>query len=226
MEKRLAKIIQFEERWLFLWIILWSIFLFIRKETMTNPQGYLLTSAYFLFSSVLIILIFKDYLKFVIPKKRSITPFIALLLSIALSFVIYYHLTINFQIPEEISFLMESTIKDHFSLQGNFIIHTFFEVLFQQTLIILLTGFFTIKMKLSMKKTLIYFLLVFGTLHLIGLSVSGVYGSIFLIASIFASLIFPYIIARIEYGFVYSYIIHFLFHTLIGPILWIYFILF
>jgi len=212
--------------WLFIWIILWAIYLFIESETKTNPQGHLLTSAYFLLSSALIIFIFKDYLKFVIPKKMSIVPFLAVLLSIAFSFVIYYHLTINFQMPQELSFLTESTIKDHFSLQGNFIINTFFEILFQQTLIILLTGFFTIRMKLSMKKTLFYFLIVFGTLHLIGLSVSGIYGSIFLIASIFASLIFPYLISRIEYGFVYSYIIHFLFHTLIGPLLWIYFILF
>jgi hypothetical protein len=212
--------------WIFLWIILWSIYLFIESETQTNPKSHLLISAYFLFSSVLVIIVFKDYLKFVIPKKMSFAPFAAFLMSIAFSLILYYALNTYFQMPQELISIMSTSIKDHFALQGSFLVSKFLEVLFQQTLIILLTGFFTIRMRLSMKKTLFYFLIVFGTLHLLGLFVSGIFGGVFLIGSIFAAMIFPYLISRVEYGFVYSYIIHYLFHVLIGPFAWLWFIVF
>ena len=96
-----------------------------------------------------------------------------------------------------------------------------FEVLFQQIVIVVLTLLLA-ETGLSVTEVVFAFLGIFGMLHLPMLLVLGrgpglSYG----LASVTLAAAFPVLILRVQSGFLYSYVAHWFFYTVIALFAWV-----
>ncbi len=97
-----------------------------------------------------------------------------------------------------------------------------FDILFQQTMVVILT-LLLLKNKFSILEIIFLFAFIFGSIHLGQYVYSGkFFGTYYLIFSMVSAIIFPILILKVNYGFVYTYSIHWLFYTLSGVFFWIY----
>jgi hypothetical protein len=97
------------------------------------------------------------------------------------------------------------------------------EVFFQQIYIVLLTltifdaGF-------GLGEATLVFALIFGVLHIpLIKSVGKFFGGYYSVFAVLSGVIFPILIIKVEYGFVYTFIIHLFFYILSALGLWAYF---
>jgi len=88
------------------------------------------------------------------------------------------------------------------------------EILVQQVLITALVLSLDFRFD-SLTKVVTAYVLTFGGAHVIMFALSGAptpYAAIMTTGAVLSSLVFPYLILRVKGGFVYSYIIHFMFY--------------
>ncbi len=95
------------------------------------------------------------------------------------------------------------------------------EILLQQILILILIQALVDGLK-SFKKVVIAYAVLFVSIHIAYVFVSGMptpYGVIITIGALLSSFVFPFLILRARAGFVYSYTIHLLFYILVATLL-------
>ena len=97
-----------------------------------------------------------------------------------------------------------------------------FEILFQQIMILILVLLLS-KETFSMTETIFYFVLLFGIVHLLGINIAGkIFGTYFLVMSLIGAIIFPILILNVNYGFMYSFIVHVSFYSISSVLFWLY----
>jgi hypothetical protein len=98
-----------------------------------------------------------------------------------------------------------------------------FELLFQQIMIVVLILSIH-RMTTTMIHVIVIYGVIFSLAHLpiypfIGTNEKA-FRVFYLVASITSAILFPLLILKVDYGFVYSYAIHLSFYTLAALILW------
>ena len=215
-KERGIKLVRYLVVWLILWILSWVGFLYIRDFGIGYVNGFWISALYFFIASAIIIFFFKkDFHPLV--KNFEYLPIFILLCSIILSFLIYDTTNIYFQKPIDV--IGNYDFTEFIGLESSYLVPKLMNILFQQTLMVLLVSFF-IKLKIPTKEMIVSIVLVFSIAHAWLFVTEGFFPGVFYFtASIAAAITFPLLIRKVNYGFVYSYTIHYLFYVLSGFIL-------
>jgi predicted membrane protein len=120
-----------------------------------------------------------------------------------------------------IRFLEKYSHISYLRLDYRYLISKSFEIFFQQILIVSLV--FMLKNNgFDLFWTTIVFAFLFGFGHIPMIRLEKSFFGIFVfIAAIISSFLFPFLILSFQYGFIYTYIAHWLFYTNSGVLYWI-----
>jgi hypothetical protein len=200
--------------WLVIWFLVWLTYYFLSNRKMSYVEKYRLTAIFFLLASALILLVFHRDLYFLIKSNFQIIPFLSLILLFVFNSLAYKYVGSFFPNYKK-AFELDGTL--YFAkFDKKYLLSKSFEILYQQIMISLLSiwlvgsGFYFLT-------TVFIFALVFGLGHvpLFFYSKKSV-GLFFLFASIISSFVFPFLILKVEWGIVYSYIFHWIFYIIAG----------
>ena len=202
--------------WIVFWFGVWGIYLYLWNNNFRTSdiiidnfavRNFKLVSLFFFVVSLILIFLFRDiFLE--ITRKYTFIPFIVLILALAAD-VFAYKYKKKIKLNKKINF-------PFFKGDYRYLVSKFFQILFQQVLIIVL-----IFSLLTFKFAYLVFMLIFTVSHLPLFPLFGKkLGAIFLISSAFGALIFPFLILKFNYGFVYSFAAHSLFYTLLAEMFW------
>lgn len=187
------------------------------KMDINMINNHIYSSVYFLFWSIVLFLVFEPWLTGLVDD-FNIAPIIILVLLFLGSGFTYYLLKHKLKPPKK---LMKRYPKEKFlTLSYRYLFSKSFDILFQQMAVITAVIMLA-KAGVDFTTLTIGFALVFGFLHARIVQKEGNIGWIYVIASTFAGLIFPFIILNIDYGFVYTYILHWMYYLLLGVYFWI-----
>mgnify|MGYP000350859647 CR=1 FL=1 len=136
-----------------------------------------------------------------------------------LIFMIY--LFSNKFLKKPINFIKKYSDITFLTLDYRFLVSKSFDILFQQILIISLVMMLN-QEGLSTLAISLIFAVMFGFGHVPILKIhKGLFGYFYLVASLISSFLFPYLIINYTYGFIYTYIAHWMFYTNSGIFFWI-----
>ena len=206
--------------WLLLWLASWGLYGFMMRRKIDYVKRFPITCAYFLTLSILITILFRGTLAQVVTD-FGFTPFIALALAYVLAIAIYNLSHRYLKKPERL--IGENPHELFLTLDYRYLTSKSFELLFQQVMIVLLI--LTIhRTTTTMINVMVIFGVIFAVAHvpiyrLIGTS-SRVFKLVYFAASLMSAIVFPLLILRVSYGFVYGYIIHSSFYTLCALFFW------
>jgi len=200
--------------WLILWFSVWLIFYLLTDKKMNYVEKYRQTAGFFFLVLILIILIFHNDLYFLIKPKFQIFPFACLFLLFVFNFIAYRYVGLFFPNYKK-AFELDSTLYfakfDH-----KYLFSKSFEILYQQVMISLLSVWLA-NSGLSFLAIVFIFSVIFGWGHIPLFFYSAKSVSIFfLIAAIISAFVFPFLILKVEWGIIYSYIFHWIFYILAG----------
>jgi hypothetical protein len=185
----------------------------MHKKNIDFVDKFAITSAYFLVISLLIIFLFK---KLFLPllEEFTIVPFIVLVCVYILNIFLYRYARRN------LDFDKKQQEKYHrlffLSMRYKYMFSKSFEIFFQQTMVVLLT-LLLMKAGLSIYFVISFFVLIFtvGHIPIVKLKI-GKFSAFYIGASFLAGIAFPLLIIFLNYGFVYSYALHWLFYGVTG----------
>jgi len=207
--------------WFFMWLLFWGGYYFVlAKREINYIQNYIITSGYFLLASCIIVFIFQDYF---IPIVRdfSLLPFTVLGAVFLLHIGIYYFFSKYFNVPKNI--IKRYPEVQLLTMDYRYIVSRSFNILFQQTLIVLLAWILVVG-GLDTNGIVLMFVILFIFAHVPLIDIIGMrVGSYFILACILAAWVFPLLVVRVNYGFVYSFALHQLFYIISSTSFWIYF---
>ena len=204
--------------WAVLWLASWAIFFGFVYKRVDYIKHFAWTASYFLVTAVITIVIFKEHILEVV-QNFVLIPIVVLIVIIVTHIWLYSYLLKNFKKPAE---YFEKYPKRTF-LQIDFrrMISKSMDLFAQQIFIVLLALFLK-DAGLTLGQIIIAFALIFGAVHApLIIFERGWPLWFFTIFSILSAVIFPILILRVNYGFVYSYIVHWTFYTLMAIVFWI-----
>lgn len=204
----------------------WGLWLRTRDKV-NYIQKFHITTIYFLFISLVIVIFFRSYYASLLTR-FSPMPYVVLLGSFLLSVVIYYLFNTFFQKPIKI-FEKFPNFTQAIQMDYRYLVAKNAEILFQEVMIVLLILFLK-DAGISPFYIILLFFIIFGLLHLIWFllllrikKVPKTFGIYFLVVSLVGSFLFPQIILRIPYGFVYNFALHSFFYTIFGAFFLLYY---
>ena len=178
----------------------------------------LFTVAYFLFVSFSMLIVFR-YRIYPFVENFAVTPFIFLVLLFIFNFFVYFFARRFLKKPEE--FIAKSPNEFSARMDYNYLISKPFDILTQQIFMVIFLSIL-VSLGFNLAEIILISVLIFALMHVPLLaSVGRFWGIFYTVAGIFSALIFPILILKVHYGFVYSYIIHWLFYTLSALFFWI-----
>ncbi len=202
--------------WLFLWFGFWGGYYLLNFFGFSYTKGFIITSAYYLLVSIIVILVFRKHF-YIVFKEFSAIPFVFLGGIILASFATYWFA--NLYLGSIINSIAGISIGELESISYSYLITKIFEILVQQTFIVLLISFY-IEAKMSLKKLVLTFILFFGGIHLVVFYTEGILiGGYYFFSSLIAGILFPIIIKKYNCGFIYTFSIHYGFYVLSGLII-------
>jgi len=206
--------------WILTWLILWFLIFFLRVKGFDYTSHPIIISAAFLIASLIILLLFFCHYA-IFKTKFNWVPFAILFGSICFAFGGFYLISNIFAAPQ--TNLDISKFDSFFDVSYAYLFVKLFDILFQQMLIVLLAAFL-IENKASVSKSILFFVVLFLVVHLpILFTWNSLVGLYYLSAAVAAGIIFPLLIEKLKYGFIYSFIVHYLFYVLSGFCVWIIF---
>jgi len=203
--------------WFFLWFLIWGGAYGLEKIGIDYFKRYYFVSAYFLAVSIGLMFIFYNDLFPLVNFSLAIIPFILIPVTFIINVLAY---AVIRRLPRPIKFLDKYSKVAFIKHDYRFLASKSFEILYQQILIALL-AIWLYDLGLPLYQIVILFAIIFGLGHVYLLIDQGkFFGLFFTIASILSSVVFPVLILKVEYGFVYSYVIHWLFYIISGIYFW------
>lgn len=195
-----------------MWSLAWGIFFFLlRSRGIDYGRHALWTAGYFLSVAIITSAVFWRYI-LKAAQGFTPTPFVILAIFMAVQFILYVLIPKYF--PEPKGYFEKYPNREYLKMDRWRLVSKSMDLLAQQVFIVLLVTFLY-ESGLSFYQILIAFGILFGFLH-IPLIVSErsawpawVFGGIVVVFSI----IFPTLILKVHYGFVYNYMIHWAFYT-------------
>lgn len=205
--------------WILLWIITFGTFYFMTKRGVTFNKRYGLLILFFLFFSFLAIYSFKDILAS-LKSSFTLAPFLIFVFIYVITIVLYHFSHKSLQRP---ALLIERYPHQHIiKMDYSYLVSMPFHVLFQQIMVLIMVLWLS-KQNYSLFEIIFYFMLIFGLLHVFAMIPNGrIFGTYYLIASLIGAFIFPILILKVNYGFVYSYIVHFSFYSISSVLFWLF----
>lgn len=194
-------------------------FRFLReKKGLNYIDNFFIVGLYFSFWSMTLVFAFQEKFSALVAGFTTI-PFIFLLLLFVFNALVYSLLPKFFKRPRNV---IKSHPKELFLyLDYRYIFSKSFDILFQQVAIILIILFLR-DMGLGLAGIIPIFALIFGFLHLpLVKTKKKFFGYYYTFSAILSAIFLPLIILQIHYGFVWTYIIHWLFYSLSSIIFWI-----
>ena len=205
--------------WVLLWITTYGLLYFITKTGITYNKRYGRLILFFLFFTFLTSLYFGDILLGV-DGKLTLTPILILILVYILTIFVY---SISHKYLQPPTRLIEKYPHQYFiKMDYRYIISKSFDILFQQVMIVIMVMWLS-QQNHSLSEIILYFVLLFGLVHVFALFPAGkIFGTYYLIASLIGAVIFPMLILKVNYGFVYSFVIHVSFYSISSVFFWLY----
>lgn len=202
--------------WIAIWILGWIGFLVLNKKGIDYIKKYYLTSLYFLFMSLLPVIIFwEDFSSY--NFQWEFLPILLIASTFILNILMYNYIRKNYKKPEKL--IKQNPLNFFLRLENKYLVSKSFNILFQQVMILILV--ILLKQSLSLDKIIISFAIFFGLGHLFLSFFMGKFFSIFFtIFAVLSAIIFPIIILYVPSGFIYTYIIHWIFYISIGLFFW------
>lgn len=205
--------------WVSLWFITFGLLSVLTKKGITYTQRYGWLIIFFLGCTSLAFFYFWKTVSKVMVKFMA-TPFIILLFVSILAIMVYYFSHKHLRRPTK---LIEKYPHQFFiKMDYRYLLSKSFDILFQQVMIVILVLWLA-QRGFSLSEITPWFVVLFGGIHLLALPLAGkIFGTFYLIASLFGAILFPMLILTVQYGFVYSYVVHFLFYTVSAVFFWLF----
>jgi len=204
--------------WIFLWILFWGIFKLFLLKHIDYIKRYMLTALYFLGVTIIVAFIFKNDLSEIISK-FSATPFIVLGIVIIFHIFLYHYFPKYIKEPKE--YLEKFPERQYLLLSFKRLFSKSLDILAQQIFIVLLAIFLQ-GAGLNLIQTILIFSAFFGIAHVPLIFIENSWPSwYFTFSAMLSAVLFPVLIIEIPYGFIYSYIVHWLFYTITAVGFWI-----
>ena len=205
--------------WALLWVITFGTFYFMTKRGVTFNKRYGLLILFFLFFSFLAVLYFKDILVN-LKGKFTLVPLLIFVFIYITTIVLYRFSHQRLQRPT--SFIERYPHQHIIKMDYSYLVSMPFHVLFQQIMVWIMVLWLS-KQNYSLFEIIAYSMLIFGLLHVFAIIPNGkTFGTYYLIASLIGAFIFPILILKVNYGFVYSYIVHFSFYSISSVLFWLF----
>lgn len=200
------------------WLGGWGLAFWLLKRGITYVDHYLILSAMFLAISALLVAVFwRRYAP--LTSHVAVLPFLVLLLAIVVTVALYTVCPRYFNRPDAL--IAKHPEEFYLRMDYRYLVSKSFELLFQQLIIVALTLLLAAA-GLTMTGVALAFLGLFGVLHLPMLRIVGKgIGKYYALAAATFAVVFPVLILRVHYGFVYSYAVHWFAYTLAALIAWI-----
>jgi hypothetical protein len=201
----------------FFWFLGWAgLILFLNKRN-DYIKNYKLVSLYFIIISFLALYYFRDI---IYPIYKQINIFILIFLFVLILPNLNFYDFIKKRFKKPLQFFEKYSKLPFLHLDKRYLVSKSLEILYQQILIVILV-FILKDLSINIFMITFVFAVLFGFGHLAALVLyKSFFGKLVFIASIFASLIFPYLILNFRYGFVGTYLLHLYFYTSSGILFW------
>lgn len=200
------------------WLAGWGVAFWLVKRGINYLDNYRLTSAVFLSFSALLVALFRRRIETLMGNPTAL-PFVVLLLAAATAIGLYALCPRYLRRPDGV--IARHPEEFYLHLDPRYLVSKSFEVLFQQLVIVVLTLLLA-STGLSLMSIVLAFLLLFGVLHLPMLLIVGRgLGTVYALAAGTFAVVFPLLILRVHYGFVYSYAAHWFAYMLAGAAAWV-----
>jgi len=194
-------------------------FIFLHRSGVNYIDHFLWTASYFLFIAIITSLLFWSYIVTALHGFTA-TPFIVLWIFMLAQVILYIHLPRYLREPKE--YFEKYPDRYYLKIDWKRLISKSMDIVAQQVFIVLLVTFLK-DAGLSLPEIIFSFTFLFALLHIPliasewGAWPSWLFGGIVIVFSI----IFPILILKVQYGFIYNIIIHWLFYTVTAVIFWI-----
>ena len=206
--------------WLLLWVAGWGVDGLRLRRGINYVTRFPVTSLYFLTLTLVIAFLLRATLTR-LTAQFTPTPFIVLALVYLVTIAIYRVGRTRLTRPDQL--IARNPYELFLTLDYRYLFSKSFELLFQQIMIVLLI--LTIH---DLTPVMIHVIVIYGVIFpLAHLPIYPFIGTnekafrvFYLIASVTSAILFPLLIMRVDYGFVYTFAIHLSFYTLAGLILW------
>lgn len=198
--------------WTILWVTSWGIFfLLVYKKNLDYIKYFIWTATYFLSIAIITSLVFRDYITRVLQNFTT-TPLVILGIVVLIHIILYIYLPRYFKEPK--NYFEKYPKRQYLKINPRRLVSKSMDILSQQVFVILLVMFLQ-DADLTLNQIIIAFVVIFGLVHMpLILTERGAWPSwYFIVSSILSAIIFPTLILKIQYGFVYSYIFHWTFYT-------------
>lgn len=210
---------------LILWICVWAgAFYILIPQGVNYLERSWIFALYFLGAAAIGYLLFQSEIQTVLTMDAlPIFPF-ALLAAVVIIIVGTYRTTKkHIPKPAEAEFIPNGPNPYFLTLDNRYIVSKSCEILFQQFVIAVLV-ILLLRSGLSLWQTMATFAVLFGVVHLPLLRTGNrFWGWYFTLFAIGSSVVFPPLISKVPYGFVYTYIIHWMFYTVSGVFFWVWY---
>lgn len=195
-------------------VLSWLVFGYVSKHELNYIKNYIKVSLVFFFGTCVLFFLYLSYLKqFFI--EFSLTPFLILFIFYLLAFLIYCfmknHLNKHVIQQNELRRIYSTSMSNYYLISKSF------NILFQQMAVICVVallkdlGFTTVTIML-----LFGFAFAFTHIYFYKTKKASMIAKIFIPASFIGGLVFPLIITIIQYGIIYTFIVHWLFYIFLG----------
>ncbi len=205
--------------WIIFWLLGWGIFFLLWKKYLHYILHPFLVALHFLLFTILSIILFKKEL---IPLVDGFTivPFALLFLVIMITIGVYFLSHSYLTRPTK---LIEKYPREFFlAMDYRYMFSKSFEILFQQVMVVILVLLLW-EEGLNIVSICALFATVFGIVHIPLIRTEGwFFGCFFTVSSALSGILFPPLILKVHYGFVYTYTIHWVYYTVSGVFFWIY----
>ena len=205
--------------WILFWVVTFSLIDFLRKKGISHSEKWVWVAAVFLVFTFLAITYFRNVLP-VVDISSLKAPLLTIVIVFLLTFLMYY-LCRRF-LKKPVKLIKNNPASYFIKMDYRYLLCKPFDLLFQQVLILVGVLWLT-QRGLSLWGVIAYFIFLFGLLHFIWIKRAGkLFGRYFFISSLVGAIIFPILILKVEGGFIYSYLAHFLFYTLSALFFWVF----
>ena len=208
--------------WAAVWSISWGIFFFLLyKKGLDYIKHFHWTAAYFVCVAIVTFFIFRAHVARIL-QNFSATPLIVLGVVIFIHIILYTYLPKYLKEPKD--YFEKYPKRQYLKIDRRRLLSKSMDILAQQVLVVLLVIFLK-DAGLSLYQIIFAFAVIFGLVHApLILFERGTWPSwYFTVFSILSAIIFPILILKVQYGFVYSYIVHWVFYTFTAVGFWLWY---
>jgi hypothetical protein len=203
--------------WGALWLAGGTLFVLLVRRGMTYVDRPLTIAVFFFVLSVLVALPFRDLL---LPRLAELEPVHGVLVLGLVGFQVGTYAVTRRRLPRPERLIDANRHIYFLRMDDRYLVSKSFEILFQQTLLASLV-LVLVDAGLSTSRIVIACVTLFAVAHVPLLKLVGrVFGVFYIVSAAVAAAVFPLLIAGVEAGIAYSYVLHSLFYTLAGVAFW------